>query len=121
MPEAIEGRPGHVGWTPQHVGETIDAARRRGVESSGVVAAMVDEAVPLVNFLGGPTPNPQRYGHVATQHTLAAAEEYAHRERQLAPWLEPASKWPDTYEEARLPLPFISDRENRAQRPWEES
>jgi hypothetical protein len=115
---APPGRPGHAGVTPQNVGLALRRSRLRGIESSGVVAALVDLAQPIVRFLGGPTPNPQNYGHVSTQHSLAAADEFARREQQLAPWLaEPVSKWPGMtgpYLIGRLPLPFESDREQAA-------
>jgi hypothetical protein len=115
---APPGRPGHAGVTPQNVGLALRRSRLRGIESSGVVAALVDLAQPIVRFLGGPTPNPQNYGHVSTQHSLAAADEFARREQQLAPWLaEPVSKWPGMtgpYQIGRLPLPFESDREQAA-------
>jgi hypothetical protein len=114
MPVAPPDRPGHVGYTPQHVGEAIDRARLRGVESSGVVAALIDPLVTVLRIFTGPTGNPQRYGHVSTEHSLAAADEFARREHYLAPWLAPASKWPGTYEVDRLPVPFTSDREAAA-------
>jgi hypothetical protein len=115
MPVAPPESPGHVGHTPQHVGEALQRSRLRGVETSGVVAAMVDAAQPLVRFFMGAMPNPQRYGRVSTVHTLAAADEFARREKQLAPWLaEPVSKWPGAYGVERLPLPFQSDREQKA-------
>jgi hypothetical protein len=114
MPVAPPETPGHVGHTPQHVGEALRRARLRGEESSGVVAAMVDAAQPLIRFFAGATRNPQQYGHVSSVHTLAAADEFARRERQLAPWLQPVAKWPGVYDVGRLPLQFVSDRQQKA-------
>jgi hypothetical protein len=77
--EAPPWSPGHVGHTPQHVGEAIRRARMAGIESSGVAQFYAPVPIAMQAFPHAP----QNFSSASTLASLFRLEDY-HRRKQAA-------------------------------------
>lgn len=77
MPEADPSSPGHVGHTPQHVGEMIVRARAAGLTSSVVFTHYSPAAYAMQVFLRAP----QRFAGLSQLASLLRIEDYKRRSK----------------------------------------